>query len=248
MISAAFHLIVYNPIYNALVFFVGVLPTHDVGLAVIIVTIVVRVILYPLSRRAVVAQMKMKELTPEIDRIKAELKDKSDEQSRAILALYKERDVHPFAGFLLLLIQLPILFGLYFVFARGGLPSIHTDLLYSFVHVPAQVNMEFLGLIDMGKRSIVLAILAMLAQFLYTRLSMGPRGSKTPVETVEASFSSDMAKSLDLQARYMLPLIVGVIGYTIVAAAPLYWITGNLFMVGQELLAGRRFNGKNKAS
>ena len=247
MISAAFHAVVYNPIYNALVFFVGAIPTHDVGLAVIIVTLVVRIILYPLSRRAVVAQMKMKELAPAIDKLKAELKDKPDEQSRAILALYKEKDVHPFAGFLLLLIQLPILFGLYFVFARGGLPAIHTELLYSFVHAPSSVNMEFLGLIDMGKRSIVLAILAMLAQFLYTRLSMGPRGSATPVEAVEASFSTDMAKSFDLQARYMLPVIVGVIGFTIVAAAPLYWITGNIFMVGQELLAGRRFNGKNRA-
>jgi YidC/Oxa1 family membrane protein insertase len=247
MISAAFHAVVYNPIYNALVFFVGALPTHDVGLAVIIVTLVVRVILYPLSRRAVVAQMKMKELAPAIDKLKAELKDKPDEQSRAILALYKEKGVHPFAGFLLLLIQLPVLFGLYFVFARGGLPNIHADLLYSFVHAPSAVNMEFLGFINMGQRSIVLAILAMLAQFLYTRLSMGPRGSATPVEAVEASFSTDMAKSFDLQARYMLPVIVGVIGFTIVAAAPLYWITGNLFMVGQELLAGRRFNGKNRA-
>jgi len=141
MISAAFHAVVYNPIYNALVFFVGAIPTHDVGLAVIIVTLVVRIILYPLSRRAVVAQMKMKELAPAIDKLKAELKDKPDEQSRAILALYKEKDVHPFAGFLLLLIQLPILFGLYFVFARGGLPAIHTELLYSFVHAPSSVNM-----------------------------------------------------------------------------------------------------------
>jgi YidC/Oxa1 family membrane protein insertase len=243
MISSLFHTIVYAPIYNALVYFIGILPSHDVGIAVIIVTVLVRVVLYPLSKRAIVAQMKMKEIAPEIDALKVRLKDKPEEQSRAIFALYKERDVHPFSGFLLLLIQLPILLGLYWVFARGGLPQINADILYSFVHVPAAVNMEFLGLIDMGSRSIVLAVLAMLAQFAYTRLSMGPRGAKTPVEAVEASISNDLAKSFDLQARYMLPVIVGVIGYTIVAAAPLYWTAGNLFMIGQELLAGRRFNG-----
>lgn len=244
MISALFHASVYNPIYNALVYFVGILPTHDVGVAVVIVTIIVRIILYPLSHRAIVAQMKMKEIAPEVDALKAKLKDKPDEQGRAVLALYKERGVHPFSGFLLLLIQLPILFGLYFVFARGGLPSIHADLLYPFVHLPSSVNMEFLGFIDMSKRSVLLAVVAMLAQLVYTRLSMGPRGSKTPVETVGASFSGDLAKSFDLQARYLLPLMVGVIGYSIAAAAPLYWITGNIFMIGQELLAGRRFNPK----
>lgn len=245
MISALFHAIVYNPIYNGLVFFVDVLPAHDVGLAVIIVTVIVRLILSPLSRRAIDAQMKMKEIAPEIESLKTKLKDKPEEQGRAIMALYRERGVHPFSGFLLLLIQIPILLGLYWVFARGGLPQVNAALLYPFVHVPAAVNMEFLGIVNMGSRSIVLAVAAMLAQFVYTRLSMGPRGSQTPVEAVESSFSTDMAKSMDLQVRYVMPLIVGVIGFTIAAAAPLYWTAGNLFMIGQELLAGRRFNGKN---
>ena len=244
MIAAVFHAIVYNPIYNGLVFFVDVLPNHDVGLAVIIVTIIVRLILAPLSRRAIDAQMKMKEIAPELETVKAQYKDKQEEQTRAIMALYKERGVHPFSGFLLLLIHLPILLGLYWVFARGGLPTVNTAILYSFVHVPQTVNMEFLGLINMSSRSIVLAVLAMLTQFAYTRLSMGPRGSQTPVEAVESSFSTDMANSFDLQARYVLPLMVGVIGFTIAAAAPLYWVTGNIVMIIQELLAGRRFNPK----
>jgi YidC/Oxa1 family membrane protein insertase len=245
MIGAVFHAIVYNPIYNGLVFFVGILPTHDVGIAVVIVTIIVRVILYPLSRSAIRAQMKMKEVVPEVEAIKKKFKDKQEEQSKAIFALYRERGVKPFSGFLLVLIQLPILLGLYWVFARGGLPTINIALLYPFVPVPHVVNMEFLGLINMSGRSIVLALLAVVAQFTYTRLSMGPRGEKT---ATEASFGNDMAKSFDLQARYMLPVMIGVIAFTISAAAPLYWITGNVFMIIQELIAGRRFGtSKNKA-
>jgi YidC/Oxa1 family membrane protein insertase len=243
MISAAFHAIVYNPIYNGLVFFVGVLPTHDVGIAVVIVTIIVRLILFPLSRTAIKTQIKMKEIAPEVEAIKKQYKT-SDEQGRATLALYKERDVHPFAGFFLTLIQLPILLGLYWVFARGGLPAIHDAILYPFVHAPAGVSMEFLGLIDMSKPDIFLGLLAGIAQFFYTRLSMGPRGE---MSATEASLSSDMAKSFDLQARYLLPGMVTIFGIFIAAAAPLYWLTGNLFMICQELLTGRRFNWKKKA-
>ena len=100
--------------------------------------------------------------------------------------------------------------------------------------------MEFLGVIDMGKRSMLLAILAGVTQLVYSRLSMGPRGSQT---ATEATLSSDMAKSFDLQARYVLPVIIGVIGYTITAAAPLYWVASNLFMIGQELVSGRKWRG-----
>ena len=67
---------------------------------------------------------------------------------------------------------------------------------------------------------------------------MGPRGVKT---ATEASFSDDMAKSMDVQARFVLPAVIGVIAYTVVAAAPLYWVTSNSFMILQEYLAGRRF-------
>jgi len=243
MISTAFHSVIYDPIYNGLVYFVGILPSHDVGIAVILVTIIVRIILFPLSRRAIKAQMDMKRVAPEIEELKKKLKDKPEEQGRAIFALYRERGVHPFAGLLVILVQLPVLIGLYWVFTHGGLPSINADILYSFVHIPTGVNMEFFGLTDMGKRSIVLAALAMLTQLVYTRLSMGPRGEKT---AAEASFSNDMARSFDLQARYVLPVMVGVIAYTVAAAAPLYWVTSNLFMIGQELLSGRRFGGAQK--
>lgn len=238
MISSLFHTAVYNPIYNALVYFVDILPGHDVGFAVILVTIIVRLILYPLSRRAIKAQMAMKAIAPEIEEIKKKYKEKPEEQGRAIFALYRERDVHPFAGILVILVQLPILFGLYWVFARGGLPLINVDILYSFVPTPPTVDMEFLGLINMAGHSIVLALLAAVTQFIYTRLSMGPRGQKT---AAEASFSEDMARTLDIQMRYILPLMVGFFAYFIAAAAPLYWITGNIFMIGQELLSGRRF-------
>ena len=244
MISVAFHTAIYNPLYNGLVFLVDALPSHDVGLAVIALTIVVRVILYPLSRRAVIAQEQMKKIAPLIEELKEKYKNDREQQGRAIFELYREHDVHPFASFALILVQLPILFALYWVFALGGLPEVNISLLYSFVPQPTEVNMEFFGLINMGGRSLVLALLAAATQLAYTRLSMGAPKKHVPAKVPASgkqSFGANMARSFDMQARYVMPIIIGVIAYTIPAAAPLYWVTSNTFMIIQEYLAGRRF-------
>lgn len=243
MISSVFNALVYNPLYNGLVFFVDIVPTHDMGVAVILLTIVVRVILFPLSRQAVRTQAAMRDVAPEIEELKKKFKDKQEEQARAIFALYRERNIRPFASFFLVLLQLPILFGLYFVFWRGGLPSVSADLLYAFVSTPENVNMEFLSLINMGERSVALAFFAGVTQLIYARLSMGPR---KPAAESDGSFSADMARSFDLQARYVLPIMIAGIAYTVSAAVPLYWVASNTFMILQELAMGRRFSEKSK--
>jgi len=239
MISAAFNALIYEPLYNGLVFLVGILPSHDVGIAVIALTLIVRVVLYPLSKRAVETQKKMREIAPEIEKLKEKYKNNREEQGRAILALYRERGVRPLASFGLILVQLPILIGLYWVFAWGGLPEVDPVTLYSFVGVPAVIDMTFLGLIPMDGHSVVLALLAGASQFFYTRLSMGPR--QKVAQAQEKSFSADMARSFDLQMRYFLPIMIAGISYYVVAAAPLYWAVSNLFMIGQEYWMGRRF-------
>ncbi len=239
MFKAAFYNFIYDPLYNGLVFLVDSVPNHDIGIAIIILTIVVKIVLYPLSRQAVRTQIAMKEIAPEIDALKEKLKDKQEEQARAIFALYKERGIRPFSSFFLILVQFPILFGLYWVFWHGGLPEVDASLLYAFIPRPEMVNMEFLGLLDMRERSLLLAACAGLTQLVYARLSMGVRKPRT--ETTEASFANDMAHSFDLQARYILPLIVAGIAYTVASAVPLYWTTSNLFMIAQEFMMGRRF-------
>lgn len=242
MFKAAFYSAIYDPLYNGLVYFVDIVPTHDIGVAIILLTIVVKIVLFPLSKQAVRTQMAMREIAPEIEKIKERLKDKQDEQAKAIFALYRERGIKPFSSFFLILIQFPILFGLYWVFWKGGLPNVDPSLLYSFVPLPEMVNMEFLGLIDMRERSISLGVLAGLTQLVYARLSMGPR--KPREKSASPSFSSDMAHSFDLQARYILPLIVAGIAYTVASAVPLYWTASNLFMIAQEFFMGRRFAEK----
>ncbi|MEK7068864.1 MAG: YidC/Oxa1 family membrane protein insertase [Patescibacteria group bacterium] len=240
MISTLFHIAVYDPLYNGLIFLIEIIPSHDVGFAVILLTIAVRTILFPLSRRAIETQAAMKKVAPEIERLKETHKDNREEQGRAIFALYRERGVHPFASVGLLIAQLPVIFALYWIFAVGGLPEIYQNLLYSFTPTPSVVNMAFLGFIDMAGHSLVLGVLAAVAQFAYTRLSMGKRIPSLPAAR-GTSFSADLARSFDLQARYMLPATFIVLSYFIPNAAMLYLITSNIFMVGQEFYSGRRF-------
>jgi YidC/Oxa1 family membrane protein insertase len=241
MIAGFFHTFVYEPLYNGLVFFIDLIPSHDVGFAVIALTIFVRILMFPLSKRAIKTQIAMKAITPEVEALKEKYKNEKEKLGTALLALYRERDIHPFASFAIILVQLPLLLGLYWVFLWGGLPAVDAELLYPFVQVPPQVNMLFLGFVDMSApHNIVLSVLAALTQLAYTRLSMG---AHAPRPAGERSFSGDMARNFELQARYVLPLIIGVVSYTVSAAVPLYWATSNLFMVAQEYLSGRRFRG-----
>ncbi|MDO8552491.1 MAG: YidC/Oxa1 family membrane protein insertase [bacterium] len=238
MISSAFHAAVYNPLYNGLIYIVDILPTHDVGIAVIILTIIVRIILFPLSKRAIETQQKMKKIAPELEKLKEKYKNDREQQGKAMFALYKENDVHPFASFGLIFIQLPILLALYWIFAWGGLPEINLERLYAFISVPSGVNMEFIGLINMAGKSFVLAILAGVTQIIYTRLSMGAAKKVAP----DGTFSKDMARSADMMMRYALPIMIGGFAYAVPSAAALYWVTSNTAMIAQELLMGRRFN------
>ncbi|HEY4527041.1 MAG TPA: YidC/Oxa1 family membrane protein insertase [Candidatus Paceibacterota bacterium] len=237
MILDFFRTIAYEPLYNVLVFIVDKVPGHDAGIAVILLTIIVRIILFPLAKRTVDSQIAMKKVAPEVEALKKKYKDNPTEQSKAIFALYKERGIHPLAGIGLLLLQLPVLISLYYMFLHG-LPTIQTDLLYSFVQAPETVDMLFLGMDMAAAHNLLLAVLLAISQFVYSRLSMGKSQNDSPVE---ASLSKDLARSFDFQARYVMPLIIGGVGYFFPAVAALYLLTANIFMIGQEFLSGRRF-------
>ena len=223
----------YNPLYNALVFLISVVPWHDVGLAVIILTLIVKLVLFPLSKKSIVSQIKMKKLEPELGKIKENFKDKQ-EQAKRTMALYKENKINPFSGFFLILIQLPIIFALYFVFFRGL--SFDENILYSFIKVPDQINFNFVGLIDMHSKSLFLAVLAGLTQFIQTKISM--QASKP--ESAEKSFKNELMKSMQIQMKYVLPVFIGFVAYQISAAVALYWVTSNIFTIGQELFVVRK--------
>lgn len=112
----------YIPLYNGLIFLIGIIPGHSVGVAVIVLTVFIKLLLFPLSYKATKFQMEMKAHEGDIKKIKEQFKNDKQAQGRAILDFYKEKGLNPFAGILPLFIQIPIIIALYYVFFRGGVP------------------------------------------------------------------------------------------------------------------------------
>ncbi len=240
MLSNIWNTVLYQPLLNALALLVSIIPGGDVGIAVIILTIFVKIVLFPLSQKSIESQAEMSILTPELNKIKASGASK-EEQAKQTFELYKKHNVNPFSGCLLVLIQIPIIFALYYVFFKGI--NFEGGLLYSFIHVPENINMIFLGVLDISKKSLVLAILAGLSQYLQAHFMPKPASSSSTGGSL-GSFSESFAKSMHMQMKYIFPFIVAFIAYSISGAVALYWITSNLFMVGQQIYVKKEKNFK----
>jgi len=234
--ASFFHTLFYQPLYNGLILLMDALPWFDAGIIIILFTLIIKLALFPLSKKAVVAQIEMKKIEPELKKIKEKYKDDSPEQARRTMALYKERKINPFSSLVTTLIQLPIIFALYFVFLRSGLPTVDQGLLYSFTTSPHLIDMNFLGLINIANKSIILAVLAGVSSFFQIRFSM-PVYKKT--EGAQ-SFRDDLSRSMNLQMRYIFPVIIFFISLNISGAVALYWVTSNIFTLAQEFFIRKK--------
>lgn len=235
-----YHEYIFRPLYNGLIFLFDALPWIDAGVAVILFTSIVKLALFPLSKKAIITQARMKEVQPELEALQAKFKDDKQALSVATFELYKKKQVNPFSSILLILIQLPILFALYSIFVRSGLPVVNEALLY-FAKVPV-INMHFLGLIDISHKSLILSAIAAVAQFFQIKYSVG----KTPVKKENASFQDDFARSMSVQMKYIFPVMVFVISYTTSGVIALYWAVSSLFTLGQEIYVKRHINQLNQ--
>lgn len=234
MFSNLYHLIVFNPLYNAFVFIFDAIPVIDVGLAVILFTIIIRLILFPLSKKAVVTQVKMKEIEPELNKIRKEVSDKQ-KQALMTMDLYKKKGVNPFSSILLLFIQLPIIFALYTIFVRSGFPTIKPELLYSFISVPENINTTFLGILNVLDKSVIFALIAAASQFLQLHFSLASSGSSNNSTDPGVQAAQNMMKNM----KYVFPVIIFLIAYKISAVVAIYWTVSSLFTLGQELVVRR---------
>jgi len=226
----------YEPLYNALIFLTGVVPFGDAGIALITLTFIVKLVLFPLSQKSIIAQMRLRALEGEMSAIREKHKNDKEAQAKATMALYQREGVNPFSGCLPLLIQLPIVIALYFVFYKGLSPT--GGVLYTFVHYPEHLNTLFLGFFDISEKSLILALIAAAAQYFQTALTLPPQTPRKP--GVEASFAEELSKSMNMQMRYVLPFFVAFIAYTTSGAVALYWAASSIFTIGQELFVRAR--------
>ncbi|KND51527.1 MAG: YidC/Oxa1 family membrane protein insertase [Parcubacteria bacterium C7867-007] len=230
MIGDLFNTFLFVPIYNLLIALVDVLPGGDIGLAVIIVTIIVKLIILPLTVSALRTSRAMQVIQPKFKALQEKYKDDKETQAKEVFALYKKYKINPFSSILAILIQLPVVIALYLVFVRE-LNGVDTSILYSFVPVPETVSFLFLGFFTLTSHNVILAIVAAVTQFLQAKYAM-----PIPKLSTEPTTSERFNHSMAIQMRYMLPILIGGVAYISSGAIALYFITTSLFTLAQELL------------
>ncbi len=230
--TALFHEILYRPLLNLAVAIYNILPGHDFGIAVIVLTILVRIVLMPLSIKALLSQKKLNQLGSEVAKIKEKFKDDKARQSEETMKLYKERGVNPIGGCLPLLIQFPLIIALYQVFGAGIKPE-SLSSLYSFVARPEIINATFLGIVNLAQRSIPLTLLAGGLQFIQAWQQKKNTGPQTEGAGKEIA-------AMTSQMLYFFPLFIIIIGWKLPAGLILYWVTSTAFSIFEQAYIKRK--------
>jgi len=224
----------YNPLINALAFLISVVPGGDIGLAVILLTILVKLILFPLSQHQIRNQAAMVILAPELEKIKKRGVSK-EEQARLTFELYKKHKTNPFSGCLAIIPTIFVLIALYQVFIEGI--NFDSVALYSFITRPENTNMVFLGLIDISKKSLILAFMASISQYFQAHFMPQPAlSTNVDPDSFQASFS----KSMYTNMKYGFPVLIFILLATSLSGAvALYFITSNIFAIGQQIYVNK---------
>ncbi len=232
-----FQTFIIIPLSNALVFLTS-LFFNNLGIAVIVLTLLVKIILFPLSLSTLKSQAALKKIQPLIDDIKKKYTDKN-EQAIKIMELYKEHKANPLTGCLPLLIQLPIIIGLYQVFLRGD-TSLNPDIIYSFIQVPESISHMFLGF-DLREKSALLALFAGVAQ--YFQLYYSPMHAQKN-EQKEKSTDPQMVMMENMQKnlRYILPIMIVIFTFFTPSAIALYLIVSSIFTLVQEIIITKKIS------
>lgn len=229
--SNIFNVILYQPIFNLLVFFYNTIPGHDVGVAIIVLTIVIRLILWPFAQKSLKSQKAMQTIQPKIEELKKKYKDNKEKMTQEMMRLYKEEKVNPFSSCLPLLIQFPFLIAVFQVFRNGLSSDASLNLLYPFVANPGHINAIAFGFLDLAKSNIYLAILAGLAQFWQAKMMV----TKKPAVNTPGSKDESMMAAMNKQMVYFMPLITVFISMSLPGGLALYWFITTLLMAVQQI-------------
>ena len=239
-ISIIYNDAIYRPLLNLLVFFYNVIPGHDIGVVIIILTILIRLALAPSFHKSLKSQKAMNDLQPKLTELREKHKDNKEAQAKAMMELYKEHKINPLASCLPILVQLPLLIALNGVF-RVALGGHNIEGLYSFIHAPAAgISPLFLGFVDLSRAGwagsgfywpgIVLAILTGATQFWQSKLMMAKNtGSQDAT-----------AKAMQMQMIYIFPLVFVYMALKFSSGLALYWTAMTFFTLAQQIYINRK--------
>jgi len=228
-----FQLIFVKPLFNLLFLIYSVVPS--LGGAIILLTILIKLVLWPIDTKAIHSRKKLQELQPEMQKLKEKYKGNQQELGKATMELYKEKKVNPFSSCIVGIIQAPFLIALFYViqnslkgeetfasFFYGGLKNL--PIIQQLIASPQALDTGFFG-IDLIRPSIVLAVLAGAAVFWQTKMTL-------PAQ-------KDPSQKMASQLVYIMPLMVGFFATRFPAALSLFWVSSTLIAVLQQYIVFR---------
>ncbi len=238
--------IFYRPIYNALIFFAAIIPMHDLGLAIIILTILIRTILLIPSHKAMRSQKKMQDIQPRLEKIKEKYKGDQQKIAMETMAIWKEAKVNPMGSCLPILLQLPFLIALFYAVKEGLNPD-KVYLLYTDYNsfTLSDININFLGILDLTKINVyVLPLIVGGLQFLQMKLSMAKAQKKRKEEGKEEK-KSEMAMATNTMT-YIMPVMIAVFTASLPAGVGIYWGISTLYGIIQQMVINKEKTNPNE--
>ncbi|PIZ96587.1 MAG: hypothetical protein COX80_00930 [Candidatus Magasanikbacteria bacterium CG_4_10_14_0_2_um_filter_33_14] len=238
--GAIFEAILTQPIFNLFVWIYNYIP--DVGVVILIITVLIKLALYPSTNKSIKAQKDLTELQPKLEELKKKYAGDQQKIATETMTLYKEHKVNPFGSCLPLLIQLPVFIALYWVL-QSVFKGDNFDLLYSFVQNPGHINSVTLGLFDLKEAgNIFLAVLAGGAQFAQAKMFTR---KKAPKAAGEGGKDESMTAMMNKQMTYFMPLITVLIGYQLPGGLALYWFLSTGITALQQVILFRKHDGND---
>jgi len=249
MLGGFFYTILYQPLFNALILLYEFLPGRDLGLAIILLTILVRLALSPLLTRQIRSQKKLAALQKDVGEIRKATKDRA-EQSQRMLALYKHHGVSPVSGCLPVLVQLPVLWAMYAVLSQGIDPQ-SLDALYAFVPRPTTIEPVMLNILHLQEPAfqrggggftfswpaVILALLTGIVSYWQARLTPGMQKHALAEDTTP---TEKMAHQMNKQMLVLMPLMTTYFALVFPAGLALYWFVTTLVSVLQQRVLLKR--------
>jgi YidC/Oxa1 family membrane protein insertase len=212
--STIFNTFLYEPILNFLIILYNLLGNF--GLAVIMLTIIIKILTNPLNKKSLESQKMMTEMQPKIKELQKKYPDR-EQQSRELIKLYQETKFNPFSGIFLLFLQIPIFFALFRIFQSEITISKISSLIYPFVPLPETINYFFLG-VNLSQSNIYIALITAVAQYFQLKTATPPT-----IKTEEKGQVEEMTQIMQKQMTYFIPVVTFVVLFKLPAALGLYW-------------------------
>ncbi|MEA3511462.1 MAG: YidC/Oxa1 family membrane protein insertase [Actinomycetota bacterium] len=227
-------------------FFYQIIP--NLGVAIILLTLAISLVLFPLTLKQTRSMKAMQEIQPEVKRLQKELKGDKEELNKELMALYQERGVNPAAGCLPMIVQMPLWFGLFSVlrsiqrpdgggeatskYIGDGVEAINTTFLgMDLTASPSSVVPDLIKGGDiLGALPYILLIIFIVAAGFYQQLQT-TRTKKDDKDKEQSQTAQSMQTAMKI-----MPIFFGFISWTLTAGLGIYFATSNLFRVGQQAL------------